>query len=82
MSLVLLDFLVHCRPERLRKIQHNRHVSFVFGYRASRMRQGKLSELIHILARYSDLDEWSVEVYFREIIDLVCVFLQFWPSTE
>jgi len=46
------------------------------------MRQGKLSELIDNLARYSDLDEWSVEVHFREIIDLVCVFLQFWPSTE
>jgi hypothetical protein len=46
------------------------------------MRQGKLSELIDNLARCSDLDEWSVEDHFREIIDLVCVFLQFWPSTE
>ncbi|KIM78781.1 hypothetical protein PILCRDRAFT_75124, partial [Piloderma croceum F 1598] len=55
---------------------------FVFGYRTSKMRQGKLSELMHNLARYSDLDEWSVEVHFREIIDLVCVFLQSWPSTE
>ncbi|EIN14323.1 hypothetical protein PUNSTDRAFT_129962 [Punctularia strigosozonata HHB-11173 SS5] len=43
---------------------------FVFGYRASKMRQGKLSELIHNSARYPDLDFCSVEVHFREIIDL------------
>lgn len=36
------------------------------------MRQGKLSELIHNSAMYPDLDECSVEIYFREIIDLVC----------
>ena len=41
---------------------------FVFGYRASKMRQGKLSELIHNSARYPDLDEYSVEIHFREII--------------
>ena len=50
---------------------------FVFGYRASKMRQGKLSELIHNSARYLDLDECSVEVHFREIIDLVRIFLKF-----
>ncbi|KAG6907476.1 hypothetical protein DXG01_008812 [Tephrocybe rancida] len=43
---------------------------FVFGYRASKMRQGKLSELIHNSARYPDLDDCSVEVHFREIVDL------------
>ncbi|PSR72085.1 hypothetical protein PHLCEN_2v12066, partial [Hermanssonia centrifuga] len=43
---------------------------FVFGYRASKMRQGKLSELIHNSARYPDLDECSVEVHFREIVDM------------
>ncbi|KAJ6499379.1 RecF/RecN/SMC [Mycena sanguinolenta] len=43
---------------------------FVFGYRASKMRQGKLSELIHNSARYPDLEECSVEVHFREIVDL------------
>ncbi|KAG1764489.1 RecF/RecN/SMC, partial [Suillus placidus] len=43
---------------------------FVFGYRASKMRQGKLSELILNSARYYDLDECSVEVHFLEIIDL------------
>ncbi|EGO05390.1 hypothetical protein SERLA73DRAFT_101211 [Serpula lacrymans var. lacrymans S7.3] len=43
---------------------------FVFGYRAAKMRQGKLSELIHNSARYPDLDDCSVEVHFREIVDL------------
>ena len=55
---------------------------FVFGYRASKMRQGKLSELIHNSANHPNLDECSVEVHFREIIDLVsreadsCPFLE------
>ena len=44
---------------------------FVFGYRASKMRQGKLSELIHNSANYPDLEDCSVEVHFREIVDLV-----------
>jgi len=48
---------------------------FVFGYRASKMRQGKLSELIHNSAQHPHLQECSVEVHFREIIDLVCMFL-------
>lgn len=43
---------------------------FVFGYRAMKMRQTKVSELIHNSARYSSLEECSVEVHFREIIDL------------
>ncbi|KAH8556317.1 RecF/RecN/SMC N terminal domain-containing protein [Umbelopsis sp. PMI_123] len=42
---------------------------FVFGYRANKMRQGKLSELIHNSASYPDLDMCSVEVHFQEIID-------------
>jgi structural maintenance of chromosome 4 len=48
---------------------------FVFGYRASKMRQGKLSELIHNSAQHSHLQECSVEVHFREILDLVCILL-------
>ena len=44
---------------------------FVFGYRATKMRQGKLSELIHNSAKFPDLQECSVEVHFREIMDLV-----------
>jgi structural maintenance of chromosome 4 len=45
---------------------------FVFGYRTSKMRQGKISELIHNSANHPDLDECSVEIHFREIIDMVC----------
>ena len=44
---------------------------FVFGYRASKMRQGKLSELIHNSDRYPNLQQCSVEIHFREIVDLV-----------
>ncbi|KAG7097670.1 hypothetical protein E1B28_004996 [Marasmius oreades] len=43
---------------------------FVFGYRATKMRQGKLGESIHNSARYPDLQECRVEIYFREITDL------------
>ncbi|KAF9003737.1 RecF/RecN/SMC protein [Hymenopellis radicata] len=43
---------------------------FVFGFRANKMRQAKLSELIHHSANYPDLQQCSVEVHFREIIDL------------
>ncbi|KAI8084576.1 RecF/RecN/SMC [Halteromyces radiatus] len=42
---------------------------FVFGYRANKMRQGKLSELIHNSTKYPNLDSCSVEVHFQEIID-------------
>ena len=48
---------------------------FVFGYRASKMRQGKLSELIHNSAKYPNLTDCSVEVHFREIVDLVLSLL-------
>ena len=45
---------------------------FVFGYRASsKLRQGKLSELIHYPVRYLNLHECSGEVLFRAIIDLL-----------
>jgi structural maintenance of chromosome 4 len=44
---------------------------FVFGYRASKMRQGKLSELIHNSAGKEGIETCSVEVWFREIVDLV-----------
>ncbi|KAL1919784.1 uncharacterized protein VTP21DRAFT_1715 [Calcarisporiella thermophila] len=43
---------------------------FVFGYRASKMRQGKLSELIHSSAKHKNLDMCGVEVHFQEIYDL------------
>lgn len=48
---------------------------FVFGYRASKMRQGKLSELIHNSAGAEDLDSCTVEIHFCEIMDLVSIIL-------
>ncbi|PWN40286.1 RecF/RecN/SMC protein [Ceraceosorus guamensis] len=43
---------------------------FVFGWRANKMRQGKLSELIHLSAGRENLPSCTVEVWFREIVDL------------
>ena len=43
---------------------------FVFGFRASKMRQGKISALIHNSASFPDLDFCEVEVHFEEVIDL------------
>ncbi|KAK6537942.1 hypothetical protein TWF694_010838 [Orbilia ellipsospora] len=43
---------------------------FVFGFRASKMRQGKLSALIHNSAGHPNLEFCEVEVHFREVIDL------------
>ncbi|KAF9870476.1 nuclear condensin complex subunit [Colletotrichum karsti] len=42
---------------------------FVFGFRASKMRQGKLSALIHNSAQYPNLDHCEVSVHFREVMD-------------
>ncbi|ETN45332.1 uncharacterized protein HMPREF1541_09163 [Cyphellophora europaea CBS 101466] len=42
---------------------------FVFGFRASKMRQGKISALIHNSAMHPNLDHCEVEVHFQEIID-------------
>ncbi|ROT38416.1 RecF/RecN/SMC protein [Sodiomyces alkalinus F11] len=42
---------------------------FVFGFRASKMRQGKLSALIHNSAQYPSLDYCEVAVHFKEVID-------------
>ena len=54
---------------------------FVFGYRASKMRQGKLSELIHNSAGKEGIETCSVEVWFREIVDLVGLFSRLlWSS--
>ncbi|RJE26783.1 hypothetical protein PHISCL_00915 [Aspergillus sclerotialis] len=43
---------------------------FVFGFRASKMRQGKISALIHNSAAHPDLPYCEVEVHFQEVIDL------------
>lgn len=44
---------------------------FVFGFRASKMRQGKISALIHNSAQFPNLDYCEVEVHFQEVMDLV-----------
>lgn len=44
---------------------------FVFGFRASKMRQGKLSALIHSSAQYPNLDSCEVAVHFQEVLDQV-----------
>ncbi|KAI8627170.1 condensin complex component SMC4 [Xylariaceae sp. FL1651] len=43
---------------------------FVFGFRASKMRQGKISALIHNSAAYPNLDHCEVAVHFQEVMDL------------
>ncbi|KAK1147400.1 Structural maintenance of chromosomes protein 4 [Aspergillus melleus] len=42
---------------------------FVFGFRASKMRQGKISALIHNSANHPNLPFCEVEVHFQEIFD-------------
>ena len=44
---------------------------FVFGFRASKMRQGKISALIHNSTAFPNLDFCEVEVHFEEVMDLV-----------
>lgn len=50
---------------------------FVFGFRASKMRQGKISALIHNSAAHPDLDFCEVAVMFQEVMDQVsyCDFI-------
>ncbi|KAK7520029.1 nuclear condensin-like protein complex subunit Smc4 [Phyllosticta citriasiana] len=43
---------------------------FVFGFRASKMRQSKISALIHNSAGHPNLDYCEVEVQFQEVKDL------------
>lgn len=43
---------------------------FVFGFRASKMRQGKISALIHNSATHPNLDHCEVAVHFQEVMDL------------
>ncbi len=44
---------------------------FVFGFRASKMRHGKISALIHKSAAHPDLEYCEVEVRFQEVLDMV-----------
>lgn len=47
---------------------------FVFGFRASKMRQGKISALIHNSAAHPNLDHCEVAVHFQEVMDQVGTF--------
>lgn len=49
---------------------------FVFGFRASKMRQGKISALIHNSAANPNLDYCEVAVHFQEVVDLVSLPLE------
>ncbi|KNE60833.1 hypothetical protein AMAG_06599 [Allomyces macrogynus ATCC 38327] len=40
---------------------------FVFGYRASKMRQNKLGNLVHYSEKYPNLDQCTVEIHFQEL---------------
>lgn len=42
---------------------------FVFGFRASKMRQSKLKELIHNSESFPDLEFCQVDIHFQKIID-------------
>ncbi|KAJ4142761.1 Structural maintenance of chromosomes protein 4 [Fusarium falciforme] len=42
---------------------------FVFGFRASKMRQGKISALIHNSAQHPNLEYCEVAVHFQEVMD-------------
>jgi structural maintenance of chromosome 4 len=44
---------------------------FVFGFKAKKLRQAKLGELIHNSTNYPDLTSCSVAVHFEEVVDLV-----------
>lgn len=47
---------------------------FVFGFRASKMRQGKISALIHNSAAFPNLDHCEVAVHFQEVMDQVSFY--------
>ncbi|KAI5294060.1 hypothetical protein KEM52_004774 [Ascosphaera acerosa] len=42
---------------------------FVFGFRASKMRQGKVSALIHNSAQHPNVQYCEVEVHFQQVVD-------------
>lgn len=44
-------------------------IMFVLGYRAKKMRQAKLSDLIHMSEGLTDLESCTVEIHFHRIID-------------
>ncbi|CAI6338762.1 unnamed protein product [Periconia digitata] len=55
---------------------------FVFGFRASKMRQGKISALIHNSAAYPNLEYCEVSVHFQEVKDLPAGGSEVLPDTQ
>lgn len=55
---------------------------FVFGFRASKMRQGKISALIHNSAAFPDLNHCEVEVHFQEVLDLDAGGTEVMPDSQ
>lgn len=55
---------------------------FVFGFRASKMRQGKISALIHNSVNFPNLPFCEVEVHFQEVLDLPEGGLQMFPDSH
>ncbi|KAI1933015.1 Structural maintenance of chromosomes protein 4 [Ophidiomyces ophidiicola] len=55
---------------------------FVFGFRASKMRQGKISALIHNSANFPSLPFCEVEVHFEEVLDLLGGKLETVPESR
>lgn len=50
---------------------------FVFGYRATKIRSKKISVLIHSSSKYPNLNSCRVAVHFCQIVDGVCIFIDF-----
>lgn len=55
---------------------------FVFGFRANKMRQGKLSELIHNSETAPNLESCSVDIYFHNVQDNVDETTSVIPESE
>ena len=55
---------------------------FVFGFRASKMRQGKVSALVHKSAEHPDLPYCDVEVHFQQVIDVTDDVHEVVPDTQ
>ncbi|KAI2606795.1 nuclear condensin complex subunit Smc4, partial [Hypoxylon sp. NC1633] len=55
---------------------------FVFGFRASKMRQGKISALIHNSAAHPSLDHCEVAVHFQEVMDLPGGGIEVIPNSQ
>ncbi|ODQ83066.1 hypothetical protein BABINDRAFT_159528 [Babjeviella inositovora NRRL Y-12698] len=64
-----LSFLAVVGPNGSGKSNVIDSMLFVFGFRALKMRQGKLSELIHNSEEHTDLGFCAVDIHFEHVID-------------